>query len=59
MPPERWDAGAFADDPELAGARWGGFIDGIDRFDARFFRVSPREAASMDPQQRLLLEVLF
>ena len=42
--------------PGDEGWRRAGFIEGIDRFDARFFRVSPLEARSMDPQQRLLLE---
>src|SRR5690606_19117680 len=59
VPAERWDGEALFDaDPGAANrihSRCGGFLDGVDRFDAAFFGISPREAAQMDPQQRLLL----
>ncbi|KAL4936458.1 hypothetical protein BDV06DRAFT_233408 [Aspergillus oleicola] len=31
----------------------------IDRFDATFFNINPREAEAIDPQQKMLLEVVF
>ena len=61
IPPTRWNRDAlYHDDPVSAPGtirtRLGGYLDGIEQFDATFFGISPREATAMDPQQRLLLE---
>ena len=57
----RRDSGSWSGvlgDPAAADpmCRRGAFVEGIDRFDSRFFRIAPIEARMMDPQQRLLLE---
>ena len=62
IPAERWNAADFYD-PEggtdKSYNKWGGFLKNVDRFDARFFKITPKEAELMDPQQRLFLEVVW
>eukprot|EP00919_Chromeraceae_sp_WS-2016_P001123 GHVR01002803.1.p1 GENE.GHVR01002803.1~~GHVR01002803.1.p1 ORF type:complete len:3479 (-),score=561.50 GHVR01002803.1:2759-13195(-) len=38
---------------------YGGFIEGIDYFDASFFNISRQEAELIDPQQRLMLQSVW
>ncbi len=60
VPGDRWDVATyFHPDPLHPGTsycRWMGAIDDVDRFDAPFFNITPREAELMDPQQRLFLQ---
>ena len=61
VPDDRWKHSRFHDtNPEKSGCirnAKGGFIRGVDLFDAEFFGYFPTEAQRLDPQQRLLLEV--
>ena len=57
--PGPWkDVAGDPDGPDDASRR-GAFLEEIDKFDARFFRIAPIEARMMDPRQRLLLETTW
>ncbi|MEU2494311.1 SDR family NAD(P)-dependent oxidoreductase [Streptomyces sp. NPDC007883] len=63
IPEDRFDwREVFGDpyrSPGKVNSRWGSFIDGVDRFDAQFFGMTPLEAELMDPQQRVMLETAW
>ncbi len=63
IPASRWPTEGFYESGfPVSGkscSKWGGFVEGIDQFDAHFFGISPREAVGMDPQQRLLLHTAW
>ncbi|EIW21029.1 amino acid adenylation domain-containing protein [Pelosinus fermentans] len=63
IPWERWDSNDYyakiAEEKKIPFAKWGGFLEDVDKFDAAFFNISPREAEQMDPQQRIFLETVW
>lgn len=63
VPQNRWNQDAYYDSdkstPNKTYAKWGGFIDGVENFDPKFFKVSPAEATIMDPQERMFLECVY
>ncbi|MEE0931283.1 MAG: SDR family NAD(P)-dependent oxidoreductase, partial [Acutalibacteraceae bacterium] len=63
VPDTRWDWRKYfnkeENDPNRMTSKWGGFINDPDKFDAEFFKISPREAELIDPQQRLMIQVVW
>ncbi|HVI47999.1 MAG TPA: beta-ketoacyl synthase N-terminal-like domain-containing protein, partial [Chitinophaga sp.] len=63
IPEDRWEMDSFYSEEKgqngKSYSKWGGFIDGVDRFDPLFFNISPREAELMDPQERLFLQTVW
>jgi len=63
VPANRWDINDYYDPdrkkPGKMVTRKGGFISGIDQFDANFFHISPKEAELLDPNQRIALETAW
>ncbi|MBV2124240.1 MAG: SDR family NAD(P)-dependent oxidoreductase [Candidatus Thiodiazotropha sp. (ex Ctena orbiculata)] len=60
IPEDRWDvSGLYSADTGAKGrihTHSGGYLKSIDRFDPKFFNISPKEAVYIDPQQRMVLE---
>jgi acyl transferase domain-containing protein len=63
VPKSRWDLEKWFDPnpatPGKINTRYGGFIEGVEYFDAPFFGIPSREAKLMDPGQRILLEQVW
>jgi len=63
IPTDRWDYSLYYDEdrnkPGKTYSKWGGFIDGVDKFDPLFFNILPKHAEFIDPQERLFLECVW
>lgn len=61
IPKERFNWQDYYGNPhdDKLHSKWGGFLNDVDKFDADFFKISPREANLMDPQHRIFLEVVW
>jgi len=63
IPKDRWDHAEYFDPekgtPGKSYSKWGGFIEGVDKFDPLFFQISPIAAGYMDPQERLFLQEAY
>lgn len=63
IPRQRWNwqdyYGKVEDKPNATLAKWGGFIRGVDEFDAPFFNLSLTEAEWIDPQHRMFLQTTW
>lgn len=63
IPESRWDHNLYFDlessNSSKAYSKWGGFLADVDKFDALFFNISPREAELMNPNERLFLETVW
>lgn len=57
LEPSRLESAAVRASESYVRAR--GVIDDVDKFDAGFFRFTPKEAAGIDPQHRLFLEIAW
>ncbi|GAA3485304.1 polyketide synthase [Streptomyces yanii] len=61
VPRSRWDPDRYyraTPQPGRSLSRWGGFLDGVENFDAGYFGMSDAEGAALDPAIRLFLEAV-
>ncbi|CAK3875036.1 Conidial yellow pigment biosynthesis polyketide synthase [Lecanosticta acicola] len=63
VPALHWDAKTHVDPTgktkNTSATPWGCWLDRPQDFDARFFNISPREAAQIDPAQRIALMTAY